>query len=187
MHHLLPFYGRHQSKFLKVYINLAKLTRIPLLGRLVKAVANWYARRQHGGYVIKLEEAERIIDVSETVALGPCSCRQTFGNCQRPVMSEIIVGAGKEVYAEADKDNFKQITRQEAKEIMRQCHREGLLHTVMSCRGHYYSICNCCTCCCVPLRLKRDYGIEYAIIKRKDIVADYLNNSLGHDRRTDEN
>ncbi len=173
MHHVLPFYGRHQGKFLRAYMLLARLTRIPLLGRLVRRLANRYARNQHGGYFLNLEEAEGIIDASETVSLGPCGCREVFANCERPLMSEIVVGAGPEVYAGLDAGRFRQVSHQEAKEVVRECHRQGMMHTVMHCRGLYYAICNCCSCCCVPLRLRKNYGIEYAIIKSRDIIADY--------------
>jgi hypothetical protein len=152
---------------------LARLTRIPLLGRLVRRLANGYAKNQHGGFLLNLEEAEKIIDASETVSLGPCSCRQVFSNCQRPVMSEIVVGAGPEVYAGLDGERFRKISHQEAKEIMRDCHSQGMLHTIMHCRGLFYAICNCCSCCCVPFRLRKNYGIEYAIIRSRDTIDDY--------------
>ncbi len=173
MHHVLPFYGRYQHRFLKAYMALAKLTRIPLLGRLVRWLANQYATNQHGGYLLTLEEAEGIIDASDNVALGPCSCRQVFGNCHRPIMSEIVVGAGQEVYSGLNGHNFRQVSKDEAKEIVRQCHHQGMMHTIIHCQGLFYAICNCCTCCCVPFRLRRNYGIEYAIVRNKNIIADY--------------
>lgn len=173
MHHLLPFYGRHQSGFLRAYIFLARLTRVPLLGRLVRWAANIYARKQHGGYFLTLGDAEKIVDASGYVAMGPCSCRQVFANCQRPIMAEVVVGFGREVYSEVKGQQFRPVSREEAKEMLRQCHRQGMMHTSMHCQGLYYTICSCCTCCCVPYRLKHDYGIEYAITRNKNIVVDY--------------
>jgi len=178
MHHTLPFYGRHQHQFLRLYMSLAKLTKIPLLGRLVRRLANSYGRNRHGGYFITLEEAEQIIDASSNVALGPCSCRQVFHNCSRPIMTEIIVGAGREVYSKVKSKEFRQVSREEAKEVMRQCHSMGMIHTVMHCQRLFYAICNCCTCCCVPIRLRRNYGVEYAIVKRGNTVADFQKQQL---------
>ena len=173
MHHLLPFYGRYQHRFLRAYIWLAQLTRVPLLGRLVRRMANAYARRQHGGYYLTLNEAEAIIDASKYVDIGPCACRQVFKNCQRPVMAEIVVGFGQQVYSRTKGQTFQPATKKEAKEMLRQCHRQGMIHTVMHCQGHYYTICSCCTCCCVPYRLKHDYGIEYAITRNKNMVTEF--------------
>ncbi len=173
MHHMLPFYGRHQPRFLRLYIFLAKLTGIPLLGRLVRRVANGYTRARHGGYFLTLNEAEQIVDASTTVSLGPCNCRQVFHNCHRPTMTEIVIGAGKEVYSETGNRRFRQILKEEAKETLRRCNRGGMVHTIMHCQGLFYAICSCCPCCCVPLRLRQDYGIEYSIVRRRNIVAEY--------------
>ena len=173
MHHLLPLYGRYQPRLLRLYIRLARLTKVPLLGGLVRRLANSYARRQHGGYYLTLADAEAIIDASGYVAIGPCACRQVFKNCQRPVMAEVVVGFGRQVYSKTKGQQFQPISKEEAKEALRRCHRQGMMHTAMHCQGHYYTICSCCTCCCVPYRLKHDYGIEYAIVRNKNIVADF--------------
>ena len=135
MHHLLPFYGKHQRKFLKIYIGLAKLTKMPVIGRLVRWLANIYARRQHGGFIITVKDAEDIIDASSYIKLGPCSCRQVFRNCDRPIMSELVVGAGREVYADVDKDSFTAITKEEAKKLIKRFHNMGMIHTIMHSRG----------------------------------------------------
>lgn len=173
MHHTLPFYGRYRHRFLKLYIFLAKLTRIPLLGRLVRWVANSYGRNRHGGYFITLGEAEQMIDASNSVALGPCGCRQVFHNCNRPIMTEIVVGAGREIYSKIRNKEFRQVSKEEAKEVIRQCHGRGMMHTMMQCQGLFYAICSCCSCCCVPTRLKKNYGIEYAMVRNRSVVADF--------------
>jgi hypothetical protein len=51
---------------------------------------------------------------------------------------------------------------------------------MMQCRGHYYAICNCCRCCCVPYRLKQDYGVDYAIIRDKNIVMSFAHQITHH-------
>jgi hypothetical protein len=40
MHHTLRLYSKHRELFLKYYIFLAKFTRIPLVGKLVRQVAD---------------------------------------------------------------------------------------------------------------------------------------------------
>jgi hypothetical protein len=173
MHHLLPFYGRYQYRFLRAYMRLAKLTKVPLLGRLVRGLANIYARRQHGGFYLTFADAEEIIDASGYVAIGPCACRQVFQNCRHPVMAEIVVGFGQQVYSQTKGQTFQTVSKEEAKEVLRQCRQQGMMHTAMHCQGHYYTICSCCTCCCVPYRLKHYYGIEYAITRNRNIVAEF--------------
>ncbi len=152
---------------------LIKLTRLPLVGRLGRWLANSYGRSKHGGYLITLEEAEQIIDASNSISLGPCSCRQAFHNCNLPIMSEIVIGAGRDIYSKKYNKEFIQISKEKAKEVLRKNHRSNIIHTIMHCQGMFYAICSCCSCCCVPYRLKKDYNIEYALVRNKNIVADY--------------
>jgi hypothetical protein len=178
MHHTLRFYGQHQHKILKLYMAMARLTNIPLLGRLVRWVANVYGLHEHHGYFLTLGEAEQIIDASKNVALGPCSCRQVFHNCDAPIMAEIVVGAGAEVFPEVRSGEFHVISKEEAKDVMRQCHQRRLIPTLERCQGHFYAICNCCTCCCVPLRLRQNYGIGNALVRNGKVVEDFQREQL---------
>jgi hypothetical protein len=93
-------------------------------------------------------------------------------------MTEIVVGTGREVYSKIRNRGFRQVSKEKAKEVMRQCHGRGMMHTVMQYQGLFYAICNCCSCCCVPTRLKIDYGIEFAVVRHKSIVADFRKQQL---------
>jgi hypothetical protein len=174
MHHTLRFYGRNRHLTLRLYMSLAKLTRIPLAGRLVRRIANLYGQTGHGGFAISLSEAEQIVDASQNVSLGPCSCRQVFHNCDTPIMNEIVLGNSPEEYADKSKQ-FRQISKEEAKEILRQAHRNRLTQGIMRCGHHFYAICNCCSCCCVPTRLREKYGIGAAFRRSKNVVQEFKN------------
>lgn len=176
MHHTLRFYGKHQHSFLKAYMSLAKLSRIPVLGGLVRAAGNVYARNGHGGYLLTMEQAEQIIDIAVSIALGPCSCRQVFHGCDSPLMSEIVLGTGVEVF---EGQEFRAISREEAKELVHQAHEKRLIHSLMRCGDHFYALCNCCACCCVPLRLRQQYGIGSALTRNDNIVAEFQREQLG--------
>jgi len=152
---------------------LIKLTRLPLVGRLVRWLANSYGKRQHGGYLITPGEAEQIIEASNSIYLGPCSCRRVFHNCDLPVMTEIVIAAGEEIYRNRKKEGLVKISQEDAIEVLRQNHRANTIHTIMHCQGMFYAICSCCPCCCVPYRLKKEYNIDYALVRNKNIVEDY--------------
>ncbi len=173
MHHSLRLYGEHQHRLIHLYISLAGLSRMPVIGFIVRLVANTWARLGHSGYYLTLSQAEQIVDIADSVSLGPCSCRQEFHNCDQPVMSEIVLGKGsREVYASREK-TFRTISREEAKEVLREAHARKLTHSIMRCGGNFYAICNCCNCCCVPTRLKREYGIGLALVKNPNVVKDF--------------
>jgi hypothetical protein len=170
MHHALGLYGKHQHGVIHFYITLAKLTKIPLIGHIVRGVANIYGKLGHSGYSLTLSEAEKIVDLAKTVAVGPCSCREEFHNCDHPVMSEIVLGNGSsKVYADRT-DEFRSVSKEEAKAILRQARKDNLLQSIMRCGDNYYAICSCCTCCCVPLRLRNQFGIGLALVRNPQVV-----------------
>jgi hypothetical protein len=178
MHHTLGLYGKHQHGFLHLYVTLIKLVRVPIFGKFARWVANTYAKHGHSGYYLTLSEAEQIVDAAKSVSLGPCSCRTQFHRCENPIMSEIVLGNGSsEVYVSREKE-FRPISRDEAKEILRQAHRNHLTHSIMRCGDHFYALCNCCTCCCVPTRLRRDYGVGLALVRNVNVVQDFQRQQL---------
>ncbi len=173
MLHTAGYYGKHQHRFLHLYLTLAKLTRVPILGKLVRWVANGYARHGHGGYYLTLVEAEKIVDISNNVFLGPCSCRKEHRNCEYPIMSEIVLGdALAEIYVSRKKE-LRQISKEEAKSILRQAHQKRLVQSIMRCGEHFYAICSCCNCCCVPRRLQQTFGIGRALVRNPHVVQDF--------------
>lgn len=173
MHHSLRLYSRYRELFLRYYIFQAKWTRIPLVGRMVRWVANLYGKKAASAYLLTLDEANEIIDSSEGLALGPCDCRTVFRNCDNPINVEIMVGLDQNIFMEERPDEYREITKQEAKDILRQCHQNGMIHTIIRCRQELYSICNCCSCCCVPLRLNKEYSIGNALTRDSDIVRQF--------------
>jgi hypothetical protein len=177
MHHSLHFYDQHRPNFVRAYMFFAGLTRVPVIGDIVRFVANGYGRHGHGGYILTLAEAEQIVESARTIALGPCSCRQVFHNCSNPVMSEIVIGNEKEDHDHKNSE-FKPISKEEAKGILRKAHNNRLTHGIMRCGEHFYAICNCCTCCCVPYRLRVNHGIGQALIRNKNVVQDFQKQQL---------
>lgn len=175
MHHSLRFYSRHRELFLRYYIFQAKWTRIPVMGRLVRKVANLYGGRLHGAYLLSPTEAEQVVDIAQELALGPCTCRQVFRNCDNPVEAEIMVGLERNAFVSERPEEYRRITKNEAKEMLRRCHQQGLIHTIIKCRQGFYAICNCCPCCCVPLRLSKKYGIGKALSRSENIVNEFSN------------
>jgi hypothetical protein len=173
MHHSLKLYNRHRGIFLRAYIFFGGWTRIPVIGRFVRRIANIYGNRMSAAYLLTLDEAQAIMDSAKKLALSPCTCRSLFKNCHSPVNVEIMVSLNDHGFAEGHLHEYKNITKQEAKDILQDCHQRGLIHTIVKCREDFYSICNCCRCCCVPLRLSKNYGIGRALTRDKTIVEQF--------------
>jgi hypothetical protein len=96
-----------------------------------------------------------------------------FRNCDGPIEVEIMLGLSRNVFAAERPKDYREITSDEAREILRGCHDKGLIHTIVKCREDFYAICNCCPCCCVPLRLSKRYGIGNALAKSDNIVQSF--------------
>ncbi len=173
MHHTLRFYGANRKNTLRVYMFFARWTRLPLVGRLVRWVANRYARGQHRAYLLSPAEAEELIDIAGGVAAAACTCRQLHGSCENPRDNEILLGPTRHIFLETMPHDSQEISRAAAREVLRDSHRRGLILTIIKCRGDFYAICSCCACCCVPLRLSREYGIGEVVVRHKDIVAEF--------------
>jgi len=176
MHHTLKLYSRNRPLVLKMYIFFAKWTKIPLIGRLVRRIANIWGGNMTSAYALTLAEAYAIIDASSALALAPCTCRETFHNCDNPLNVELMIAINHEFAAEHGKQ-YREVSKEEAKAVLKDCNERGLLHTIIKCRKDFYALCNCCRCCCVPLRLSKDYGIGKALTRDKTIVEqfkDYL-------------
>jgi hypothetical protein len=180
MHHSLKLYSGHRQWVLRFYMFWARRSRVPVLGWIIRLIANGYGRNLHHAYLLTPSEAESIMELAAGVAVGRCDCRLVSGNCNNPVEAEILLGPSRHIFIENMPQNAREITREEAREILTESHRRGLVQTVIRCRNDFYAICNCCTCCCIPLRLSKQYRIGNALVRHKDIVREFREHQLAH-------
>ncbi len=173
MHHTLKFYNANRKNILRFYMFFAACTRIPLLGRLIKRIANAYGRNEHRAYLLTLAEAKELIALAGGLASALCSCRSLYQKCNHPRDNEILLAASRHIIEETKSHDAKEITPARALEILQDSQRRGLVLTVLKCRGDFYAICSCCSCCCVPLRLSKRYGIGEVLVRHKDIVKEF--------------
>jgi hypothetical protein len=89
------------------------------------------------------------------------------------VEAEIMLGKGDNPFVAGRPENYRKITIEEARSALEGFRKQGLVSTVIKCNEAFYAICNCCSCCCVPLRLKNDYGIGKAATRSPDIVGEF--------------
>ena len=132
----------------------------------------YMARRQVGLICSLYKRTNEIVDSSDRLALGTCTCRTVFKNCKNQTNAEIMLSVGHNIFIEERPHDYEEITKGQAREILRQCNVNGLIHTIIKCRQDFYAICNCCSCCCVPLRLNKQYGIGNALVRKSNIVEE---------------
>jgi hypothetical protein len=180
MHHTLKLYNANRPGLLRTYMFFARWTRIPVLGGLIRKIANAYGRSQHHAYLLTSAEAEELVKTAGGVARSACTCRTLYHKCSHPADNEILLAPSKHILLETMPHDAREITREQAGEILKDSQRRGLILTVLKCQGDFYAICSCCSCCCVPLRLSKQYGIGEVLVRHKDIVKEFKEYQSAH-------
>ena len=104
-----------------------------------------------------IEKLEELFDSVREIRLVPCNCRKLAGHCSRP--TETCLSFDHSI---TDRTFGQSLTKEEAKEIVKAAHRNGLMHQVNSdwrTNGLAW-MCNCCSCCCYPTRLAQERGTK---------------------------
>lgn len=102
--------------------------------------------------IFLLDEAGEIIDAAEEIVVLPCDCRSLNGQCDRP--RETCLAMAERARKFIDRGVGRQLSKEEAKEIISFADKKGLMHTV---NGDWrengvHAICNCCADDCYPFR-----------------------------------
>ncbi|MEA4894437.1 MAG: 4Fe-4S binding protein, partial [Oscillospiraceae bacterium] len=103
------------------------------------------------------EEVSKYLDAAHKISVSNCSCRtsreilgQGCGHLKEDMCIQLDHAA--EYYIRTGRG--REITRQEADEIIRRAEENGLMHQIPNTdgSGKTHAICNCCGCSCYALR-----------------------------------
>ena len=98
------------------------------------------------------------------IAVGACRCRIGHKSCSHPLETDIVIRTGYEAWMKAFPREYRQISKEETKAIIKQTHELGMFHMIfVHCPVNLYNeyvICNCCTCGCVPYIINRELTQE---------------------------
>jgi NAD-dependent dihydropyrimidine dehydrogenase PreA subunit len=100
--------------------------------------------------VYPYEEVKNIIDSVDFIGLGPCACRVSLHQCDKPTETCLFFDAPARFLVE--KKCARQITREEAYAVLKRAEEAGLVHTSTNSADRAGIICNCCRCCCILLK-----------------------------------
>ena len=97
------------------------------------------------------------------VAAYECPCRHTRAKHCEPTQVHLIVGKTfVDFMLEHNPRSTRRITQAEALEILRAEHERGHLHSAFFAHhfhDRFFSICNCCKCCCQGIEGMMKHGI----------------------------
>jgi NAD-dependent dihydropyrimidine dehydrogenase PreA subunit len=108
--------------------------------------------------VLDVDSARKIITDAEVMAVTRCTCRVIAHKCDMPL--EVCIQVDNAARYTIDRGSGREITRQEAYDILQMSEEKGLVHVTMnrSHAGHF--ICNCCSCCCQALPMVISEGLK---------------------------
>jgi NADPH-dependent glutamate synthase beta subunit-like oxidoreductase/NAD-dependent dihydropyrimidine dehydrogenase PreA subunit len=123
------------------------------------------------------ERLSYYLDKYDTFSVSDCSCRQSrrvlgqgCGHLEKDIC--VQMGTGAEYYIRTGRG--RQITREEAKDILTFAEDNGLMHEMPHTDGlgDSAAICNCCGCACFSMRLATFFQTPDAIRSNFTAVSD---------------
>ena len=124
--------------------------------------------------VISYEKISDLIEQNQSFLVNDCICkkeRELLGHpCDRPVQVCLAMAPVPNVFKKYP--TGREITKQEAHDLIKMTEEEGLVHLTYNVQGGNYFICNCCKCCCGVLRSINELGIPASMVINSNYYAE---------------
>ncbi|MGI6629664.1 MAG: 4Fe-4S binding protein [Bacillota bacterium] len=118
----------------------------PLAYRFVRKMGTWWMKKVHFGQIVPLEDAERIVDLVQSITRVPCVCRSvTMGknNARYCLLLGIDPTNLQHGWPELN-THLEVLTKDEAKKVLREFDALGLVHSIWTFKTPFIgAICNC--------------------------------------------
>jgi ferredoxin len=128
------------------------------------------------------EKVSALIEKSQSFLLNECICKKEHAllgkPCDRPIEVCLAMAPVPGVF---DKSPIgRVITKEKAYELLKMTEEAGLVHLTNNLQNGQFFICNCCKCCCGPLRSINELGIPawdvvnspfYAVIDAETCIS----------------
>ena len=108
--------------------------------------------------VVPYKQAKDIIlNNPDSIAVGPCACRETSPNpcMEAPMEVCLFVGEPHASFMAEHNSSFRKITQDEAVEILNTAREKGFVHCAefkKEMGRRFFVVCNCCSCCCLGIQ-----------------------------------
>jgi len=99
-----------------------------------------------------------ILKSHDTIALGTCVCRSVSQNPCLPPPQEVCLFVGDPYASFMAEENpmFRRSSQDEAVNVLEEAHKKGFVHAAYFEKvigNRFFSLCNCCSCCCLGIKM----------------------------------
>ena len=91
--------------------------------------------------IMVFDDITKMIEQAKVIAVTNCSCRTIHKAPDTPL--EVCMQLDKAATYAIDRGTGRELTKEEAIELIKMCEEKGLIHTAANHRGLGYMICNC--------------------------------------------
>ncbi len=137
------FILRFEEEYGQKIAKLDGIRKVPWLYRFIRKIAIKTSKKNHWGQVIPLEDTEKVINLAASVIRLPCVCRRiTTGREARYCLGFNVDPTLR--LGEFPDYNYDVLEKEEAKEFIRSCDTEGMVHSIWTFKTPYIGgLCNC--------------------------------------------
>lgn len=114
--------------------------------------------------IAKYDEIEPYLEANEDFSVANCACRTStkllgYGCEHTEIETCIQIGPCAQSFIMTGRG--RRVSRDEVKEILKRCEREGLVHQLMPMeKGKSMFVCNCCGCSCIGLQIQNLLNLQ---------------------------
>lgn len=111
-----------------------------------------------------------------SIALGSCACRAASENPCMPAPQEVcmFIGDPWASFMTAENPNFRKASQEEAIAVIENAHKMGSVQCAYfkkEFRNSFVAMCNCCSCCCLGVKMWNLLGGTVPILTPSGYVA----------------
>jgi Fe-S-cluster-containing hydrogenase component 2 len=124
--------------------------------------------------IMPYDDLRQILESCNSFRVAECICRKEMDLLGKPCSHtlETCMSFARAADAYDGMPEWgREVTREEALELLDTSEEEGLVHNTYNTQGEPYFVCNCCSCCCGLLRALNEHDAPY-MIARSNYVAE---------------
>ncbi len=118
-----------------------------------------------------------VLKANDAVAVGTCPCRENVEKPCIPPTQQVCMFVGDPFASFIAEQNpkYRKISVDEAVHVLEFAHQKGFVHSAYfkkEARNRFAAICNCCSCCCLGIRMWNQLGGMVPILTASGYVSE---------------